>query len=95
MQCLGREVQQRHTEGAINSRMYHEQLHNTKMKSGNDPDGFLYTMNGYCKRLEGVGQPVGDERYEKIILQILPAEYQRVRTASYDRWVFSRQILDI
>ena len=28
------------------SRAYHEYLHNTKLKSGDDPDEFLYTMDG-------------------------------------------------
>ena len=32
-----------------------------------------------------MGQPVPDERYEDIILQAIPAEYERVRTASYER----------
>ena len=40
---------------------------------------------GICERLEDMGQPVPDERYEDIILQALPAKYQRVRTASYQR----------
>ena len=66
-------------------RAYHEYLHNTKMKSGDDPDDFLYAMDGYRERLEDMGQPVPDERYEDIILQALPAEYERVRTASYER----------
>ena len=66
-------------------RAYHEYLHNVKMKSGDDPDDFLYTMDGYRERLKDMGQPVPDERYEDIILQALPAEYERVRTASYER----------
>ena len=66
-------------------RAYHEYLHNTKMESGDDPDDFLYTMDGYREHLEDMGQPVPDERYEDIILQALPAEYERVRTASYER----------
>ena len=66
-------------------RAYHEYLHNAKMKSGDDPDDFLYTMDGYRERLKDMGQPVPDERYEDIILQALPAEYERVRTASYER----------
>ena len=66
-------------------RAYHEYLHNAKMESGNDPDGFLYTMNGYRERLENMGQPIPDERYEGIILQALPAEYDGVRTASCER----------
>ena len=65
-------------------RAYHEYLHNAKMKSGDDPDDFLYTMDGYRERLKDMGQPVPDERYEDIILQALPAEYERVRTASYE-----------
>ena len=42
-------------------------------------------MDGYRERLKGMGQPVPDERYEDIILQALPAEYEKVRTASYER----------
>ena len=55
------------------------------MKSGDDPEDFLYTMDGYRERLKDMGQPVPDEQYEDIILQALPAEYERVRTASYER----------
>ena len=65
-----------------------EYLHNTKMKSGDDPDDFLYNLKGYRERLEDMGHPVPDERYENIILQVLPAEYERVRTASYERQDF-------
>ena len=42
-------------------------------------------MNGFNERLEDMGQPVPDERYEDVILQTLPAEYERVCTASYER----------
>ena len=66
-------------------RVYHEYLHNAKMKSGDDADDFLYTIDGYRERLKDMGQPLPDERYEDIILQALPAEYERVRTASYER----------
>ena len=55
------------------------------MKSGDDPDDFLYTMDGFRERLEDMGQSVPDEWYGDIILQALPAEYERVRTASYER----------
>ena len=54
---------------------YREKLHSTKMKSGDDPDDFLFTMDGFREFLEKMGQPVPDERYEDIILQTLPAEY--------------------
>ena len=33
------------------------------MKPGDDPDDFLYTMDGFRERLEDIGQPVPDERY--------------------------------
>ena len=66
-------------------RAYHKYLHNAKIKSGNDPDGFLYTMDDYRERLKDMSQPVPDERYEDIILQAILAEYERVRTASYER----------
>ena len=55
------------------------------MKSGNDPNDFLYTVDGLRERLEDMCQPVPDEWYEDIILQALPAEYERVRAASYKR----------
>ena len=42
-------------------------------------------MDGFRERLEDMGQPVPDERHEDIILQALPAEYEKVCTASYER----------
>ena len=41
-------------------------------------------MEDFRERLEDMGQPVPDERYEDIILQAIPAECERVRTASYE-----------
>ena len=67
------------THNNLRQHIYHD------TKSGDDPDDFLYTMDGYRECLEDMGQPVPDERYEDIILQALPAEYKRVRTASYER----------
>ena len=66
-------------------RAYHKQLHNSKMKSGDDHDDCIYSMDDNCERLEAMDQPVSDARYEEIILQTLPAEYERVSTASYER----------
>ena len=45
-------------------------------------------MDGFREPLEDMGQSVPDARYEDIILQTLPAEYERVRTASYERQNF-------
>ena len=61
-----------HTKEA--RRAYHEKLHSTKIKSGDDPDDFLYTMDGFRERHEDMSQPVPDERYEDIILQAIPIE---------------------
>ena len=72
-----------HTKEA--RKAYHQKLDSTKIKSGNDPDDFLYIMDGFRERLEDMGQPVPDERYEEIIFQVLPAEYEGVHTASYER----------
>ena len=65
-----------HTKEA--RRVYHEKLHSKKMKSSDGPDDFLYTVDGFRARLEDMGQPVPDERYEDVILQTLPAEYEKV-----------------
>ena len=35
---------------------YHGKLHSTKMKSGDDPDDSMYTMDGLHERLENMGQ---------------------------------------
>ena len=82
MECPGKKCDS-HTKEA--KRVYLKYLYNANMKFGNDLDDFLYTMDGHHERLEDMGQPVPDERYEHIILQALPAEYERVRTASYGR----------
>ena len=58
------------------------------MKSGDDPDYFLYTMDGFRECLEDMGQPVPDERFEDIILQAVPAEYERDRPTGYGRQDF-------
>ena len=42
-----------HTKEA--RRAYHEKLHITKMKSGDDPDDCFYTMDGFRERLEDMG----------------------------------------
>ena len=46
-----------HTKEA--RRAYHEKLHSTKMKSGDDPDDFLYTMDGFRERLEDMTHITG------------------------------------
>ena len=64
-------------------RACHERLVNTKMEPGQDPDDFV--LDECRDLLEEIGHTVHDERYEDIILQALPPEYERVRTASDER----------
>ena len=72
-----------HTKEA--RRACHEKLVNTKMEPGQDPDDLFFVLDGCRDLLEDMGQMVHDERYEDIILQALPAEYERVRIASYEK----------
>ena len=63
----------------------HEKLVNAKMEPGQDPDDFFLVLDE-CRDLhEEMGQTVHDGRYEDVILQALPSEYERVRTANYER----------
>ena len=48
------------------------------MEPGQDPDNFVFFVDE-CRHLLGeMGQTVHDERYEDILLQALPSEYDRV-----------------
>ena len=62
------------------------------MKSGDDSDDFLYTMDGDRERLKDMSQSVPDERYEDIILQALPAEYKRSAQLATRGGIFTWQI---
>ena len=66
----------------------HEKLVNTKVEPGQDPDDIFFVLDEYRDLLEEMGQTVHDERYEDIVLQALSPEYERVRTASYERQDF-------
>ena len=48
------------------------------MKSGDDPDEFLYTMDGYSERLENMDQPGTKTSFSRLFLpstrgSVLPA----------------------
>ena len=66
-------------------RACHEKLVNTKMESGQDPDDLFFALNGCRDLLEKMAQTVHYERCKDIILQALPAEYERVRNTSYEK----------
>ena len=75
-----------HTKEA--RRACHNKLVNTKTEPGQD-SGDLFFVLDECRNLfEELRQTARDERYEDIILQGLSLNYERVRTASYDRRYF-------
>ena len=62
------------------------------MKLGQNPDDLLFVLDG-CRDLEEMGLTVHDERYQDIILQALPSEYERARNANYEKQDF--ELVDI
>ena len=54
------------------------------MEPGQDPDDIFFVLDECRDLLAEMGQTVHDERYGDIILQALPPDYERVRTASYE-----------
>ena len=66
-------------------RACHEKLVNTKMEPGQDPDDLFLVFDECFDLLEEMGQTLHDVRYDDIILQGLPPEYERVQTASFER----------
>ena len=57
------------------------------MQSDEDPDGFLYKKDRCRDRLNSVTPKEGpsDSRYEDIILQCLPPEYDRIHQTHFER----------
>ena len=62
-----------------------EKFINTKTKPGQDPDDLFFVLDEGRDLLEESRQTVHDERYEDIIFQVLPSEYERLRNARYVR----------
>ena len=62
-------------------RAAHRELETVKMRTDEDPDDFLYKKYRCRDRLNFVQPKEGpsDRRYEDIILQCLPPEYDRIR----------------
>ena len=67
--------------------MTHRELETVKMRSDEEPDDFLYKKDRCRDRLNSVTPKEGpsDRRYEDIILQCLPPEYDRVRQTHFER----------
>lgn len=68
-------------------RRCHEKLINTKVESGQDPDGFFFALDECRQLLKDMGQKAHDERCEDIILQTLPYN-EKVRITSYEKREF-------
>ena len=68
-------------------RAAHRELETVKMRSDEDPDDFLYKKDRCRDRLNSVTPKEGpsDRRYEDIILQCLPPEYDRIRQTHFER----------
>ena len=68
-------------------RAAHRELETVKMGSDEDPNDFLYKKDRYRDRLDSVTPKKGplDRRYEDIILQCLPPEYDRIRQTHFER----------
>ena len=67
--------------------MAHRELETVKMRSDEDPDDFLYKKD-QCRDLLNSVTPKevpSDRRYEDIILQWLPPEYDRIRQTHFKR----------
>ena len=55
------------------------------MDPGQDHDDSFFILDECRQQLEDMGESVHDERYEDIILQALPVEYERVRQTSHEK----------
>ena len=68
-------------------RAAHRELETVKMRSDEDPDDYFYKKDWCCDRLTSVTPKDGpsDSRYEDIILQCLPPEYDRIHQAHFER----------
>ena len=66
-------------------RAAHRESETVKMQSDEDPDAFLYKKDRCRDRLDSVTPKEGplDRRYEDIILQFPPPEYDRIRHAHF------------
>ena len=68
-------------------RAAHREIETVKMRSDEDPDDFLYKKDRCRDRLNSVTpkEAPSDRRYEDIILQCLPPEYDRIRSTHFER----------
>ena len=65
----------------------HSKMNNTRMRSDQDPDEYLYIIDGYHDRLNACDPPEGptDRQHEDISLRPVPPEYKTIRQAHLER----------
>ena len=63
----------------------YEILHNSKLQPGQDPNTWLYAMDGARDRLHEHGEVITDQQLADRILKGLPDEYEYVRSCSYNQ----------
>ena len=68
-------------------RVEHIRMTSTRMRPGQDPDGYLYHMDSCRDRLNACDPPEDptDRQYEDIVLQVLSSEYDRIRRTRLER----------
>lgn len=66
----------------------YEILHNSRLQPGQDPDIWLYAMDGARDRLHEHGEVISDHHLADRILKGLPDEYEHVRNCSYNQREF-------
>ena len=68
-------------------RAEHLKMNDTRMRSDQDPDEYLYIMDSCRDRLNACDPPEGpaDRQFKDISLQALPPEYKSKRQAHLER----------
>ena len=71
-------------------RTEHSKMNDTRMRSDQDPDEYLYIMDSCRDRLNACDPPEGpaDRQFEDVSLQALPPEYKSIRQAHLERGDF-------
>ena len=62
-----------------------EVLHKSRLQPGQDPDIWLYALDGARERLHEHGEVITDQHLAGRILHGLPAEYDYVRNCSHNQ----------
>ena len=61
----------------------YDELAKTKMKLGQDPDGFMYIMETARDRLHDMGEHISPDRFGDLIINVLTPDYNFARVTSF------------